>query len=288
MLETAVRHLRPVPEAIGARLYGRWSPINNFGDLLNPWLIEKITGREPFNIWRSRFVEMSQRITGKPDYAVVGSIVQWCGSHTVVWGTGLMAEDAELWARPLEVRAVRGPLTRERLLSDGIECPPVYGDPALLWPQLLSPEVPTEYALGLVPHYTDKGHELVERAGRSSEVLVIDVERSPEEVLPDMLRCARIASSSLHGLIVADAYGIPSLWVRMRDKVMGGGFKFMDYFASVGHPERQGVDASDGLTVRDLIERAALYEPQIDLDALREACPLPGAQWPTGDGTTDT
>ena len=40
-------------------------------------------------------------------------------------------------------------------------------------------------------------------------------------------------SASLHGLIVADACGVPSTWLRPGDQ---GHLKFYDYAASVGRP----------------------------------------------------
>jgi len=46
--------------------------------------------------------------------------------------------------------------------------------------------------------------------------------------------CDVIVSSSLHGLIVADAYVVPSRWVAPENSIKGDGFKFRDYEAQRG------------------------------------------------------
>jgi pyruvyltransferase len=41
-------------------------------------------------------------------------------------------------------------------------------------------------------------------------------------------------SSTLHGLVFAHAYGKPALWLEFGDRVLGNGFKFFDYYHSIG------------------------------------------------------
>lgn len=63
-----------------------------------------------------------------------------------------------------------------------------------------------------------------------------------------------VLSSSLYGLIVADALGKPSRWLLLSRLVGGGGFKFRDYFSAFDRTgasvqqEALLIDGSENLT----------------------------------------
>jgi pyruvyltransferase len=168
-------------------------------------------------------------------------------------------------------------MTRAALLNSGIECPEVYGDPALLLPRFHNRGVEKKYSLGVVPHYVDKNHPWV-RAARRRGVHIIDVQQeNPLDVVDDIRRCRAIASSSLHGLVVADAYGIPSAQLVLTGRVWGGQFKFNDYFLSVGRPRHQPLRVSQWTTLAAVKTRAEKGpEISIDLDVLLAAAPFGG------------
>ncbi|MDA9241441.1 hypothetical protein N9812_01845 [bacterium] len=79
----------------------------------------------------------------------------------------------------------------------------------------------------------------------------------------------------MHGIIAADAYGIPSVWIELSDRVWGAGFKFRDYFASVHKPITQAVVVEPSTTVTELVDQVYSGGIEIDLDQLMAACPLP-------------
>ncbi|AGQ02583.1 hypothetical protein [Alteromonas mediterranea] len=87
-----------------------------------------------------------------------------------------------------------------------------------------------------------------------------------------------ILSSSLHGIILADAYGIPSQWVKMSEKVLGGPFKFQDYYLSVNRMQKHFSMTKIELTQLKDIESIRKYVgvPTIDFDpsSLLAACPF--------------
>ena len=212
-------------------------PPGNFGDsAINSYLVEKITGKKP------RLVSISGRVN-EENYLISGSVLGSADKDSIVWGAGFLSKADGLSIKPRQIHAVRGKLTRQRLLEQGIECPKTYGDPALLMPRFYKPDITKTDATGLIPHYND--HKLAKKYF-DDNYKVIDICSGVENVIKQALSCSFIYSSSLHGLIIADAYNIPSAWVKT-DATIGGRFKFSDYFSS-----RQ----------------------EVDLDKLWEACPF--------------
>ncbi|MGF0117728.1 polysaccharide pyruvyl transferase family protein [Promicromonospora sp. Marseille-Q5078] len=196
----------------------------NFGDLLSPWLVTTMTGRK---------VVVADR--AKPHYVVIGSIINQTTAHSVVWGSGTYGTEGKSEVAPdAQYTAVRGPLTRAKLGASkgfGIDVPQVYGDPALLLPLYYMPKVPVTHEYGVAVRWSERRWA---RATFGPGVKLIDFARTDvEAVVRELLSCRRIVTSSLHGLIVADAYGIPSAWLASGSP-RGGVYKFYDYFASVG------------------------------------------------------
>ena len=95
---------------------------------------------------------------------VIGSIIDWMtNKDSIIWGSGVRNPDNPLPAIPHKVLAVRGPLTRKYLVSQGVECPEIYGDPALLLPKFYSPPiVDKKYSIGIILHKNDLGNSVIE------------------------------------------------------------------------------------------------------------------------------
>ncbi|WP_051681546.1 polysaccharide pyruvyl transferase family protein [Cellulomonas sp. HZM] len=197
-----------------------WDNHVNFGDLLSPWLLRKMTGRE-----------VTLATKDEPAYVAVGSILGRAGDQSIVWGTGSFGTEAGARVTPhARYTAVRGPLTRAKVLHAKGRCPEVYGDPALLAPLYYLPDIKPTYEVGVIVRWSERSWA---EAEVGPGVRVIDYGSGDiERVIDEMLTCKRIVTSSLHGLIVSDAYGIPSAWLASGTP-RGGEFKFHDYFASV-------------------------------------------------------
>jgi pyruvyltransferase len=164
-----------------------------------------------------------------------GSVMHFTKNDSIVWGTGCI-DSGMVGQKPKKVYAVRGPLTRQELLKKGIECPEVYGDPALLYPIIYNPKIEKKYEWGIIPHYiefeSDKDREVIKNL-ENQGIKVIDICAGEKEFINELLEVENVISSSLHGLIMADAYGIPNARVNISNKLIGGHFKFKDYCLSV-------------------------------------------------------
>ncbi len=250
----------------------------NWGDAINPALVEFISGAsvQSVDIDARALLPLPRDPQGDTLYAVVGSIVHHADSQTIIWGAGLQSAGISPKQPPKGVFAVRGPLTAAELRKQGIDCPEVFGDPVLLLPRYYRPEGRKRYRLGIIPHFSDQSNGKMARYEDTDEVKIIDIRGGLWSTVNAVCECEHIVSTSLHGLILADAYGVPNAWAKLGDDIPGGTFKFNDYYRAIG--------AGDSLPTVSLTEtvdqlcRASLKrEVALDLDRLLRACPF---RWP--------
>src|SRR5690606_5368238 len=101
---------------------------DNYGDLLSKYLVREISKGLVLKVTypSSRLYKFFK------NYLAIGSIITAAGKNSIVWGAGIIKRNEHI--RKAEFLAVRGPLTRGRILDLGYQCPEVYGDPAILLP----------------------------------------------------------------------------------------------------------------------------------------------------------
>lgn len=244
---------------------------SNWGDDINWWFLKEISAQPIVSYdwsWRSKFFK-------KENYQVIGSTLTLMGtSHTVVWGAGCLDDSTPLALTPKRVAAVRGPLTRKRLLAEGIDCPEVYGDPALLLPLYYQPKVEKKYKLGIIPHYVDKKNEWVEDMRMREDVLVIKIAHYEHwlDFIDQINMCENVASSSLHGLIVSQAYGVPNCWIKFSEEL--NEFKYHDFFLSQGF-DRMVIKMTNETSCTDLLKACkSCPMSQFDIQPLIDAAPF--------------
>lgn len=246
---------------------------DNFGDELNVYLIEGLTGKK-VKLYNSHF-HLPQK-----NYLVIGSLIErYSNKLTIIWGSGvIIGEDEPLRNRPMKVTAVRGKKSREYLLQHGVECPEVYGDPALLVPTIYNPELSIKWGVGVIPHVNDLNNPLFKQMEERGDVHIIRFKDYSDWhiVIDEIKQCRIIFSSSLHGLILSDAYGIPNMWISVSNNIIGGDFKYLDYFSGVGRETTNPVRIGFNTNIDDLIEQAVeQYKPiTFDKEVLLKACPF--------------
>lgn len=275
----------------------------NWGDDLNFYFLQKLTGCPIIIRHNFRMAKWLQH----RNFLCIGTLLdgsKYKDCKTTIWGSGCSGADRGL-TYPEKVLAVRGPKSRSYLLSQGIECPEVYGDPALLLPLVYNPrerfKVPSSrfqvqssniqdeknppktrnqkletkrYRLGIIPHVVDLHHPVIEeiREKHADEMLIIDLAHYEKwtNVIDQICSCERILSSSLHGLIVSDAYQVPNCWIELSGKISGGYFKFYDYASSVERDFNEPSRIVKVADIADLADHADLYFSCADAEKVKE------------------
>lgn len=250
--------------------------LRNFGDYLNIPLFQELTNKRVIKVRYSFIEKIKAYFNIGTNYCLIGSIVQLSEKNTIIWGAGLISKESEIKHKPKKVCAVRGPLTRKVLTDNGIECPEIYGDPALLLPLVYQVHIKPRYKLGIIPHYVDKNNTWISQYENNEEILIIDINTGYnwKKFVEDVLSCEKIISSSLHGLIVADAYKIPILWIEFSDKVVGEGFKFNDYFLSVGKGVKTPFLIKSDTKLSEILSKVQEEPIHVDYKKLVSSCPF--------------
>ncbi len=197
----------------------------NWGDHISGEIVAHFSGETPP-------VCTDPLVAGKT--LIVGSVMSHSMPGDCVWGAGCIAPGKTGYSRgELDIRAVRGPLTLNELRKCSNITPVPFGDPALLMPQMHTlPANQTTHEYGLIPHWIDSDLAVVERL-KALGVKIIDIRQPTQSLILDIASVKKILSSSLHGLIISDAFGVPNARVKLSSNVIGGDFKFIDYCLSV-------------------------------------------------------
>jgi len=282
----------------------------NLGDSLSAVVVAALSGRPV------RHVHFNERTTKLVAVGSIGHAIR--GGFALIWGTGVSIRGGVLERNApvtrYDVRAIRGRISAGHFKRFGIEVPDVYGDPVWLLPSIVNEPVEKKYELGVIPHIQDisiarpealpKLDALRYRLGKedaSSGIAMINTWHEPTwEGLLAKLRlirsCKRIASQSFHGLVIAEAYGIPCMNFRAMPGVPNGAFRVDPSTAADADPRvvefydaggrssfymysQQREQRSNWHDVIDAIDR--YWEPfEYDPSALLAAFPLPLAYDP--------
>ena len=261
-----------------------WNDMPNFGDRLNEDVCKFLSGMNPS--WASpkrcgaAFIGsiLEKFIYRRKHWTADALWIRYFRSKVDVWGSGFIRppeEPCERLMRRLNVHAVRGRLTLERLRAlTGSDLDSVtVGDPGILASKLYPAKTSAFRVCGIIPHHAElagikrtdetvaieresgilteatvKAMPLFERLSKSIPgSLVINPESAPKTVIGRISECKAILSSAMHGLIVADSFGIPNIRVVASDSLMGGDYKFRDYYSAFSKGRYRVVDIREDI-----------------------------------------
>lgn len=229
-----------------------WLESDNLGDTLTPVIVNYMLSKKN--------IEADKKVHGIKHLFAVGSVITAGIQDGTIWGSGILNARLgyRLMGRKLDIRSVRGPFTRTYLADYGFDAPAVYGDPAIFMPEIYTPSVKIEkkHKYGVVMH-KDQVIPVKDR----DDLIVIDICTSNyKDFVHKLLSCEKIISSSLHGIILAESYGIPAVLLKPKVDFL----KYDDWYYSTNRYN---------YLVAKTIEEGMSMEPSVlptNLDELRK------------------
>ena len=205
----------------------RWKRLENAGDYISSVIFDWMLDRENLEAEKGKNVHLF----------AVGSILGFSKADGVIWGSGIL--DAynirnimrRKYYIKYDVRALRGPITKSLMMAAGYKCRnAVLGDPGILLPLIYQKEkCEKKYKYCIINHLYNAENNIDD----SDDTLTISAGTNDYKWVIDRICEAEIViSSSLHGIILAEAYGVPAVWLleNMEDRAM----KYYDYYYSTG------------------------------------------------------
>lgn len=252
-----------------------WSRMGSgFSNYLGCWLVSLVIGEAVRNVQGTADASGAVASSG----ALLNELDR---PGLTIWGSGASREFSSedcgrvLANRPRRVVAVRGRATHNLLVSIGIQVDSVLGDPVLLLPRFYSPRVTS----GGVVVCADSMHEdlLVHKDDWLDDCRILGIHRPASVVVSDIANARCCISSSLYGLIVAQAYGVPWLWLRVCGAATNDTeFQFHDFFSTLdGDIPQAQIEVSDlqGAQFGKLAEKARLPRFKYRTEDLLDAFP---------------
>ncbi len=283
-------------------------PYANLGDALSPVIVSALSG---LPIVHQRFDSPSERL------ASVGTIGHGLKNGSVhLWGTGIDGKrhphhrHLTYYERPenteFTIHALRGPFSAQVFEKQGIPVSDVYGDPVMLLPGIIAPATEKTHELGIVVHISelrelkdgadvrnDLGRYYIPEDLRGSVKIITTLTDANltalENRVREMTACKRILSTSLHGLVIAETYGIPCAYFRpvgrgplqvdLMDEQVFLDHRIRDYYAGMGlktlrifcRERKRPTNWERAIAAIDRIWQPVEWSPQ----RLLEAFPLP-------------
>ncbi|MBR3073397.1 polysaccharide pyruvyl transferase family protein [Fibrobacter sp.] len=228
------------PKRFGYDLYQN-KPYN-LGDSLGEVIVEYFL--------KQKGIDINAKVSSTKHLYCVGSNIQGGYQDATIWGSGMFPFETKalyqkglnipgfshiifllqkISRRKLDIRAVRGPLTKKVLEDYGFKCPGVFGDPAILMPLIYNPDVKKDKRRLIIPQFV---YERQFRTNHPNENIVSMNTNDYKSVIDEIVSSEIVYTSSLHGIILAESYGVPAVFFRCLPKFTD--FKYLDYYYSTG------------------------------------------------------
>jgi len=212
-------------------------------------------------------------------FTAVGSVYQFTRPGDVVWGPGLHVTFRNQFIRydptprNFTLVGVRGPRTEQWIKKDMPMLAPnadpnvlpeslPKGDPGSLIPRLFpsvcdaATMITKKTKFCLMPHYSHYAHlENYTQTMKLPFALIPPNGRDWQAVVGDICHCEYLTSSSLHGIILAEAFGIPAVWIPSGENK----FKYLDYYE--GLPSRANMTGPYLGPLDDLVNTSMYPQP---------------------------
>jgi pyruvyltransferase len=202
-----------------------WSPKwfkENIGDYLNVLITNELLKRKGLN--PNKAMAHTKMLYG------IGSILHIVEDNSTIWGSGVngMCDTESIKDKKLDIRLIRGKLTHKYLTDRGHVCPENYGDPGLLVSKLF-PQFSTvnkKHDAIVIPNLFD--YSLLK--GNCKLPIVLPTVYRWQTFFEQLNQAKFVIASSLHGIIMAESYGIPAIYLKL-NKSEEIDFKFRDYYS---------------------------------------------------------
>lgn len=218
----------------------RYNLGDSLGIVITQWMLKK------------RGLSIDSWVKKRKHFNCVGSNVFASYQNATIWGAGVHYDRKYLFLLRypfcrFDFRAVRGPLSRKKILEYGHKCPEVYGDPAILMPLIYNPKLEVVHELLVIPQFISE----VDFRSKHPELYMVSMNTNDyKEVINAIVSSKKVITSSLHGIILADSYGVPSVF--FRGLPPKADFKYLDYYYSTGRRN---------IKIADSFEEALKMEP---------------------------